>query len=126
MLSIGYAVTVLAAYVKFTFKISDFYSVKPYTFVKLTNLATISKKTFLDRHTYIHICTYIYIYIYIYITYVYINMYYILYVLYIYYIYMYNCLRGKLPPRIIAPRTIAPEHNCPRGKLAPRKIASSP
>ena len=45
--------TVLVGYAKFIFKILDFYNVKSYTFVKLTNLATISKNIFfLDRHTY--------------------------------------------------------------------------
>ena len=44
ILSFGYSVTVLAGYVKFLFKILDFYDVKLYTFVKLGNLATISKK----------------------------------------------------------------------------------
>ena len=43
MLSIRYAVTVLAEYVKFIFKILDFYNVKSYTFVKLANLAAISE-----------------------------------------------------------------------------------
>ena len=34
-LSIGYAVTVLGGYVKFIFKILDFYNVKLYTFANL-------------------------------------------------------------------------------------------
>ena len=44
MLSNGYTVTVLAGFVNFIFRILDFYDVKSYTFVKLANLATISKK----------------------------------------------------------------------------------
>ena len=36
--------TAHAGCVKFTFKILDFYNVKSYAFVKLANLATISKK----------------------------------------------------------------------------------
>ena len=40
ILSIGYAVTGLAGFVKFIFKILDFCIVKSYTFVKFANLAT--------------------------------------------------------------------------------------
>ena len=47
--NIGYAVTALAGYVKFILKILDLYNVKSYTFVKLPNLTTISKKNILDR-----------------------------------------------------------------------------
>ena len=47
--------TVLAGYVKFIFKILDFYNVKPLTYAKLVNLAT-TRNFFLDRHTYLFIC----------------------------------------------------------------------
>ena len=49
--------TVLVGYAKFIFKILDFYNVKSYTFVKLTNLATISKNIFflLDIHIYLYV-----------------------------------------------------------------------
>ena len=55
--------TVHAGFVKFTFKNLDLYNVKSHAFVKLANLAIISKKIFefnffLHRHTYlfIYIC----------------------------------------------------------------------
>ena len=54
VLSIGYVVTVIASYIKFILKILDFYNVKSFTFAKLANLATISKKT-LFKQTYIRI-----------------------------------------------------------------------
>ena len=59
ILSTGYAVTVLAGYVKFISKILDFYNVKPHTFVKLANLITISNFFFLDRYIYIFIYIYL-------------------------------------------------------------------
>ena len=59
ILSFGYSVTVLAGYVKFLFKILDFYNVKLYTFVKLANLATISKKNIIfliGIYLFLYIC----------------------------------------------------------------------
>ena len=58
ILSFGYSVTVLAGYVKFLFKILDFYNVKLYTFVKIANLATISKKNIflIDIYLFLYIC----------------------------------------------------------------------
>ena len=54
-IDIKYWMTVPANCVNFIFKILDLYNVKSYTFVKLANLGTISKKKnllilFLDRH----------------------------------------------------------------------------
>ena len=59
ILSIGHAVTVLAGYVKFIFKILDFYNVKSHPFVKLANLPTISKKIIFFRQTYVFIFIYL-------------------------------------------------------------------
>ena len=56
ILSIGYAVAVHAGYVKFIFKILDFYNVKSHTFVKLANLATI-------RNLFIYLFIYSFIYL---------------------------------------------------------------
>ena len=54
--------TVHARYVQFTFKNFDLYNVKSYAFVKLANLAIISKKISEFNFCYIdiHICLYIF------------------------------------------------------------------